>query len=42
MWASHLIFAYNLYYMIASKEETDLQKAVFEELNKLPANTSKQ
>jgi len=42
MWASHLIFAYNLYYMIVSKEETDLQKAVFEELNKLPANTSKQ
>ncbi|WP_394772043.1 cbb3-type cytochrome c oxidase subunit I [Mucilaginibacter sp.] len=42
MWASHLIFAYNLYYMIASKEETDLQKTVFEELNKLPANTSKQ
>ncbi len=42
MWASHLIFAYNLYYMIASKEETDLQKTIFEELNKLPANTSKQ
>ncbi|QEC65618.1 cytochrome oxidase subunit I [Mucilaginibacter ginsenosidivorans] len=42
MWASHLIFAYNLYYMIASKEATDLQKTVFEELNKLPANTSKQ
>jgi cytochrome c oxidase cbb3-type subunit 1 len=42
MWASHLIFAYNLYYMIASREEIDLQKAVFEELNKLPANTSNQ
>jgi cytochrome c oxidase cbb3-type subunit 1 len=42
MWASHLIFAYNLYYMIASREETDLQKTVFEELNKLPANTSNQ
>jgi len=42
MWVSHLIFAYNLYYMIASKEETDLQKTVFEELDKLPANTSKQ
>lgn len=38
MWASHLVFAYNLYYMIASKEETDLQKAVFEELDKLPVN----
>ncbi|MCO5948614.1 cbb3-type cytochrome c oxidase subunit I [Mucilaginibacter flavidus] len=42
MWASHLIFAYNLYYMITSHEEIDLQKAVFEELNKLPANTSNQ
>jgi cytochrome c oxidase cbb3-type subunit 1 len=42
MWASHLIFAYNLYYMVASKEDTDLQKTVFEELNKLPVNTSKQ
>ncbi|MES2427077.1 MAG: cbb3-type cytochrome c oxidase subunit I [Bacteroidota bacterium] len=42
MWASHLIFAYNLYYMIASREEIDLQKAVFEELNKLPANPSNQ
>jgi cytochrome c oxidase cbb3-type subunit I len=42
MWASHLIFAYNLYYMIARREETDLQKTVFEELNKLPANTSNQ
>ncbi|GAB2977450.1 cbb3-type cytochrome c oxidase subunit I [Mucilaginibacter puniceus] len=42
MWASHLIFAYNLYYMIANREETDLQKTVFEELNKLPANTSNQ
>lgn len=36
MWASHLIFAYNLYYMIASKEEIDLQKTVFDELDKLP------
>ena len=42
MWASHLIFAYNLYYMIAGREEIDLQKTVFEELNKLPANTSNQ
>jgi len=42
MWASHLIFAYNLYYMIASREEIDLQKEVFEQLNKLPANTSNQ
>lgn len=42
MWASHLIFAYNLYYMIARREEIDLQKTVFEELNKLPANTSNQ
>lgn len=36
MWASHLIFAYNLYYMIARKTEIDLQKAVFDELEKLP------
>ncbi|HWZ36010.1 MAG TPA: cbb3-type cytochrome c oxidase subunit I [Mucilaginibacter sp.] len=36
MWASHLIFAYNLYYMIASKNEADLQKTVFDELEKLP------
>lgn len=38
MWASHLIFAYNMYYMITSREETDLQKTVFEELDKLPIN----
>ncbi len=37
MWASHLVFAYNLYYMIAGQEEIDLQKAVFEELKKVPA-----
>ncbi|QHS56600.1 cytochrome oxidase subunit I [Mucilaginibacter sp. 14171R-50] len=36
MWASHLIFAYNLYYMIAGKAEIDLQKTVFDELEKLP------
>ncbi|QKJ28220.1 cbb3-type cytochrome c oxidase subunit I [Mucilaginibacter mali] len=36
MWASHLIFAYNLYYMIASKPEIDLHTAVFDELEKLP------
>lgn len=36
MWASHLIFAYNLYTMIAGREEIDLKKAVFEELSKLP------
>src|SRR5665213_47216 len=36
MWASHLIFAYNMYYMIFSHGEADLQKTVFEELNKLP------
>jgi cytochrome c oxidase cbb3-type subunit 1 len=36
MWASHLIFAYNLYYMIASKPEIDLQTTVFDELEKLP------
>ncbi|HTI59506.1 cbb3-type cytochrome c oxidase subunit I [Mucilaginibacter sp.] len=36
MWASHLIFAYNLYYMIANKTEIDLQKTVFDELEKLP------
>jgi len=40
MWASHLIFAYNLYYMINSREDIDLQKTVFEELDKLPATTS--
>ncbi|MCQ6958360.1 cbb3-type cytochrome c oxidase subunit I [Mucilaginibacter aquariorum] len=38
MWAAHLIFAYNLYYMIASKTQGDLQKAVFAELEKLPVN----
>ncbi|HVS93812.1 MAG TPA: cbb3-type cytochrome c oxidase subunit I [Mucilaginibacter sp.] len=42
MWASHLIFAYNLYYMIARKEEVDLQKAVFDELEKLPAENALQ
>ncbi|HVW13886.1 MAG TPA: cbb3-type cytochrome c oxidase subunit I [Mucilaginibacter sp.] len=42
MWASHLIFAYNLYYMIARKEEVDLQKAVFDELEKLPAKNALQ
>jgi len=42
MWASHLIFAYNLYYMIVGREEIDLQKAVFEELNKIPATISNQ
>lgn len=38
MWVAHLIFAYNLYYMIASKTEGDLQKTVFEELEKLSVN----
>jgi cytochrome c oxidase cbb3-type subunit 1 len=42
MWASHLIFAYNLYYMIASRQEIDLQKAVFDELEKLPTETASQ
>ena len=41
MWSSHLIFAYNLYSMIVGKEETDLKKTVFEELNKLPGNPTK-
>jgi cytochrome c oxidase cbb3-type subunit I len=36
MWASHLIFAYNLYSMIVHREEIDLKKTVFEELEKLP------
>jgi cytochrome c oxidase cbb3-type subunit 1 len=40
MWASHLIFAYNLYDMIMHKEEIDLQKTVFEELDKLPVNST--
>jgi cytochrome c oxidase cbb3-type subunit 1 len=40
MWASHLIFAYNLYYMLTSKEEADLQKTVFDELDKLPVNST--
>jgi cytochrome c oxidase cbb3-type subunit 1 len=39
MWASHLIFACNLYYMIAGKTEIDLQQTVFEELEKLPVTT---
>jgi cytochrome c oxidase cbb3-type subunit 1 len=38
MWASHLIFAYNLFTMIANREEIDLKKTVFEELDKLPVN----
>ncbi|MDP9047056.1 MAG: cbb3-type cytochrome c oxidase subunit I, partial [Bacteroidota bacterium] len=38
MWASHLIFAYNLYTMIFSHGEADLNKLVFEELEKLPVN----
>lgn len=38
MWMSHLIFAYNLYYMIAPRKEIDLQKAVFEELENVPVN----
>ncbi|HTI58942.1 cbb3-type cytochrome c oxidase subunit I [Mucilaginibacter sp.] len=42
MWASHLIFAYNLYDMIAGREEVDLQKAVFDELKKLPAENALQ
>jgi cytochrome c oxidase cbb3-type subunit 1 len=36
MWTSHLIFAYNLYSMIAKREEKDIKTAVFEELKKLP------
>lgn len=40
MWMSHLVFAYNLYYMIKPREELDLQKAVFDELEKLPVNNS--
>jgi cytochrome c oxidase cbb3-type subunit I len=42
MWASHLVFAYNLYYMIAAREEVDLQKAVFNELEKMPAKNALQ
>lgn len=42
MWASHLIFAYNLYYMIAGRDEIDLQKAVFDELEKLPVKNALQ
>lgn len=40
MWASHLVFAYNLYSMIAPRNEVDLQKAVFDELENLPVNNS--
>lgn len=40
MWTSHVIFAYNLYYMIAGKEEIDLQKTVFDELEKLPVKNA--
>jgi cytochrome c oxidase cbb3-type subunit 1 len=40
MWMSHLVFAYNLYYMIAPRKELDLQKAVFDELERLPVNNS--
>jgi len=40
MWISHVIFAYNLYYMIAGKEEIDLQKTVFDELEKLPVKNA--
>ena len=38
MWASHLIFAYNLYCMIGKREEIDMQKAVFEQLKKSDLN----
>lgn len=38
MWASHLIFAYNFYTMIAGREEIELKNAVFDELGKLPVN----
>lgn len=40
MWASHLIFAYNLYSMIGGPEEKDMTKAVFEELRKQTINNN--
>lgn len=34
MWASHLIFAYNLYVMISKTDELDTQSAIFNQLKK--------
>lgn len=34
MWASHLIFAYNLYTMTRKGDETDTQTALFNQLNR--------
>ncbi|HTN19878.1 MAG TPA: cbb3-type cytochrome c oxidase subunit I [Pelobium sp.] len=34
MWASHLIFAYNLYTMVKKSEDTDIQTALFNQLKK--------
>lgn len=35
MWASHLIFAYNLYFMIRETDDIDTQTAVFNQLKKI-------
>ncbi|MBU0695938.1 MAG: cbb3-type cytochrome c oxidase subunit I [Bacteroidetes bacterium] len=35
MWASHLIFAYNLYFMIRQTDDIDTQTAVFDQLKKI-------
>ncbi len=35
MWASHLVFAYNLYGMIGKPEQEDIQKVLFEELKNI-------
>ncbi|AYL94507.1 cbb3-type cytochrome c oxidase subunit I [Mucilaginibacter celer] len=39
MWASHLVFAWNIYVMFAAqKSEADIKNEVFEQLDQLPVN----
>ncbi|WP_243770730.1 MULTISPECIES: cbb3-type cytochrome c oxidase subunit I [Mucilaginibacter] len=39
MWASHLVFAWNIYVMFSGdKSDPDIRKEVFEKLNTIPAN----
>jgi cytochrome c oxidase cbb3-type subunit 1 len=38
MWASHLVFAWNLYAMTAIKTEADIKKEIFEQLEHSPVS----
>jgi len=38
MWASHLVFAWNLYAMTAIKTEADIKKEIFEQLKHSPVS----